>query len=99
MANGPTLAVGTGYGSPRTLYGPDFGLTACSLDADEGFCEQEDDDLGWLESTGSYRMSVLADGIRKRHGLKYRRSADVAKTCNNAVHVMPRMRRRDKVRR
>lgn len=86
-------------GVPRTFYGPDFGLSAYSLDVDdEGFCEQEED-IDWRESIGSVRLAGVVDGMRKRHGLKYRRSAEVAKGCNNVVHMVPRMRRRDKIRR
>ncbi|KAJ4313742.1 hypothetical protein N0V84_009254 [Fusarium piperis] len=82
----------------RTIYGPDFDDYPRSLEVDEGYCEEEDD-FSWLESAVSLRSAGIPAGITKRYGLRYRTSAEAASRCSNAIHSLPRMRRRDKRRR
>ncbi|KAF7532292.1 hypothetical protein G7Z17_g13657 [Cylindrodendrum hubeiense] len=86
-----------------TLYGPALDLVCPELEVDEGYCEDEDD-FTWLESSVSLRDVSPNDisspsGIKKRYGLRYRSSSEAATRCSNAVHSVPRMRRRDKKRR
>ncbi|KAH7149314.1 hypothetical protein B0J13DRAFT_621196 [Dactylonectria estremocensis] len=83
----------------------DSDLICPELEVDEGYCEDEDD-FSWLESIVSLRNSSSNDtnspsaaGIKKRYGLRYRSSSEAATRCSNAVHSIPRMRRRDKKRR
>lgn len=82
----------------RTIYGPGFDDDSPSLEVDEGYCEAEDD-FSWLESAVSLRSAGMTSGITKRYGLRYRTSAEAASRCSNAIHSLPRMRRRDKRRR
>ncbi|KAK7415367.1 hypothetical protein QQX98_005906 [Neonectria punicea] len=89
--------------SGPTLYGPEYDLVCPELEVDEGYCEEEDD-FSWLESVVSLRdvsslNSATPEGIKKRYGLRYRTSTEAATRCTNAVHSVPRMRRRDKKRR
>ncbi|KPM36293.1 hypothetical protein AK830_g10261 [Neonectria ditissima] len=89
--------------SAPTLYGPEFDLVCPELEVDEGYCE-DDDDFLWLESVVSTRdvpalSSGMPEGIKKRYGLRYRTSTEAATRCANAIHSVPRMRRRDKRRR
>ncbi|KAH7148563.1 hypothetical protein EDB81DRAFT_882982 [Dactylonectria macrodidyma] len=76
-----------------------------ALEVDEGYCEDEDD-FSWLEAIVSLKSSssnetnsLSTAGIKKRYGLRYRSSSEAATRCSNAVHSIPRMRRRDKKRR
>lgn len=86
-----------------TLYGPSLDLVCPELEVDEGYCEEEED-FSWLEPISHLRDVSPNDtsspaGIRKRYGLRYRSSTEAATRCSNAVHSVPRMRRRDKRRR
>ncbi|RTE69008.1 hypothetical protein BHE90_016611 [Fusarium euwallaceae] len=103
IAVNPTAVNPTAYLEARshgshTMYGPDFDDFSPSLEVDEGYCE-EDDDFSWLESAVSLRSAGMTAGITKRYGLRYRTSAEAASRCTNAIHSLPRMRRRDKRRR
>ncbi|KAF4967847.1 hypothetical protein FZEAL_10474 [Fusarium zealandicum] len=82
----------------HTMYGPTFDSLPSNLDFDEGYCEEEDD-FAWLEAAVSLRSAGTPGGIKKRYGLRYRTSAEAASLCSNAIHSMPRMRRRDKKKR
>ncbi|KAI8725222.1 hypothetical protein NCS52_00092800 [Fusarium sp. LHS14.1] len=98
IAVNPTAYLEARNHSSRTIYGPDFDSYSQSLEVDEGYCEEEDD-FSWLESAVSLRSAGMTAGITKRYGLRYRTSAEAASRCSNAIHSLPRMRRRDKRRR
>ncbi|RSL96813.1 hypothetical protein CDV31_013322 [Fusarium ambrosium] len=98
IAVNPTAYLEARSHGSHTMYGPDFDDFSPSLEVDEGYCE-EDDDFSWLESAVSLRSAGMTAGITKRYGLRYRTSAEAASRCTNAIHSLPRMRRRDKRRR
>ncbi|KAM0420876.1 hypothetical protein ACHAPT_011406 [Fusarium lateritium] len=98
IAVDPTAYLEARSPGSRTLYGPDFDDYSRSVEVDEGYCEDEDD-FSWLESAVSLRSAGMTAGITKRYGLRYRTSAEAASRCSNAIHSLPRMRRRDKRRR
>ncbi|KAM6528509.1 hypothetical protein FALCPG4_009487 [Fusarium falciforme] len=97
IAVNPTAYLEARNHGSRTTYGPDFNDYSGSLEVDEGYCEEEDD-FSWLESAVSLRSAGIPTGITKRYGLRYRTSAEAASRCSNAIHSLPRMRRRDKRR-
>ncbi|KAI5462430.1 hypothetical protein BGZ63DRAFT_213991 [Mariannaea sp. PMI_226] len=68
------------------------------IEVDEGYCE-EDDDFLWMDSIFPHSDPSNAGAFRKRIGLEYRTSSEAASRCKNAVHSVPRMRRRDKKKR
>ncbi|KAJ3463064.1 hypothetical protein MRS44_007850 [Fusarium solani] len=98
IAVNPTAYLEARNHGSRTIYSPNFNDYSGSLEVDEGYCEEEDD-FSWLESAVSLRSAGMTAGITKRYGLRYRTSAEAASRCSNAIHSLPRMRRRDKRRR
>ncbi|KAF4457974.1 hypothetical protein FALBO_15100 [Fusarium albosuccineum] len=94
IAVDPTVLETQSHNS-QTTYGPDFDDISHALEVDEGYCE-DDDDFSWMESATSLRLAGTPGGIKKRYGLRYRTSSEAASRCSNAIHSVPRMRRRDK---
>lgn len=74
------------------------GLMCTNIEADEGYCEEEDD-FAWVDSVVSMTSPTATGGYQRRFGLEYRTSREAAKRCKNSIHSVPRMRRRDKKRR
>ena len=68
------------------------------IEVDEG-CDEDRDDLSWLEFCASLKTAGAPSGISKQVGLRYKSSADIASRCNNLVHSIPRMRRRKQKKR
>lgn len=101
--NPPTDVKAQAQSTNPTSCGPSLDLVCPALEVDEGYCEEEED-FSWLEPIVHIRDVSPNDtsspaGIRKRYGLRYRSSTEAATRCSNAVHSVPRMRRRDKRRR
>ncbi|KAH6899892.1 hypothetical protein B0T10DRAFT_452424 [Thelonectria olida] len=82
----------------QPIYEPQYGLMCTEIEADEGYCEAEDD-FSWIDSVVSMTRPMASGDYKARYGLDFRTSREAASRCKNAIHSVPRMRRRDKKQR
>lgn len=78
---------------PLKVMEPIVDVAFLELEADEGYCESNDD-MSWLVNGGS--MSGMLRSVRSNSLLKFRTSTEAALQCSQVVHKNPRMRKRRK---
>lgn len=70
---------------------PIVDMSLLELEADEGYCDGNDD-MSWLVDAAN--MSGVSRTVRSNGVLKFRTSTEAALQCSMVVHKNPRMRRR-----